>query len=73
MVHVRGEKMFRSTSKKNKKTICSIPEFIHTMKESSDFVSYNVVDDGTLCLFYYKSTVESLIINRFILTPIKKN
>ncbi len=42
------------------------------MKESSDFVSYNIVEDGTLCLFYYKSTAESLLINRFILTPIKR-
>ncbi|MCU5380109.1 spore germination protein [Bacillus cereus] len=64
--------MFRVTSKKKKQAVCSIPEFIHTMKESSDFSSYNVIEDGTLCLFYYKSTVESLIINRFILTPIKK-
>lgn len=64
--------MFRLSSKKKKKTICSIPEFIHTMKESSDFVSYNIVEDGTLCLFYYKSTAESLLINRFILTPIKR-
>ncbi|MGE7883877.1 spore germination protein [Bacillus sp. NPDC094077] len=64
--------MFHISSKKKKKTICSIPEFIHTMKESSDFVSYNIVEDGTLCLFYYKSTAESLLINRFILTPIKR-
>lgn len=67
-----GVQMFRVTSKKKKQTVCSIPEFIHTMKESSDFSSYNIIEDGTLCLFYYKSTVESLIINRFILTPIKK-
>lgn len=72
MMCVRGEEMFRVSSKKKKKALCSIPEFIHTMKESSDFVSYNVVDDGTLCLFYYKSTAESLLINRFILTPIKR-
>ncbi|MED1055583.1 spore germination protein [Bacillus mycoides] len=64
--------MFRLSSKKKKKTICSIPEFILTMKESSDFVSYNIVENGTLCLFYYKSTAESLLINRFILTPIKR-
>lgn len=57
MMYVRGEEMFRLSSKKKKKTVCSIPEFIHTMKESSDFVSYNIVEDGTLCLFYYKSTV----------------
>ncbi|MGG0302948.1 spore germination protein [Bacillus albus] len=63
--------MFRLTSKKKKQTVCSIPEFIHTMKKSSDFSSYHIIEDGTLCLFYYKSTVESLIINRFILTPIK--
>lgn len=67
-----GVKVFRLTSKKKKQTVCSIPEFIRTMKESSDFSSYNIIEDGTLCLFYYKSTVESLIINRFILTPIKK-
>lgn len=72
MMCVRGEEMLRVSSKKKKKALCSIPEFIHTMKESSDFVSYNVVDDGTLCLFYYKSTAESLLINRFILTPIKR-
>ncbi|XBO88760.1 hypothetical protein AAGG43_25035 [Bacillus paranthracis] len=41
------------------------------MKKSSDFSSYNIIEDGTLCLFYYKSTVESLIIKRFILAPIK--
>ncbi|MGR5880212.1 hypothetical protein ACT7DO_22265 [Bacillus pacificus] len=63
--------MFRLSSKKKKQTVCSIPEFIHTMKESSDFSSYNIIEDGTLCLFYYKSTVESLIIKRFILAPIK--
>lgn len=63
--------MFRLSSKKKKQTVCSIPEFIHTMKESSDFSSYNVIEDGTLCLFYYQSTVESLIIKRFILAPIK--
>ncbi|MGG3528548.1 spore germination protein [Bacillus pseudomycoides] len=51
---------------------CTIPEFIHTMKESTDFVSYNITKNGKLCLFYYKSVVEELIIKRFILTPIKK-
>lgn len=66
-----GAQMFRVTSKKKKQTVCSIPEFIHTMKESSDFSSYHIIEDGTLCLFYYKSTVESLIIKRFILAPIK--
>ncbi|KFN02819.1 spore germination protein [Bacillus clarus] len=60
------------SKKANKSTTCTIPEFIHTMKESSDFVSYNIVKDGTLCLFYYNSTVESLIIKRFILTPLKR-
>lgn len=43
MTYVRGEKMFGLSSKKSKKTntktLCSIPEFIQTMKESSDFVS----------------------------------
>ena len=58
---------------KEKQTFCSIPDFIHTMKKSSDFSSYNIIEDGTLCLFYYKSTVESLIIKRFILAPIKIN
>ena len=43
------------------------------MKESSDFVSYNVLEDETLCLFYYKSVVEALIIKQFILTPIKES
>ncbi len=62
----------RNQKKTNTKTICSIPEFIQTMKESSDFVSYNVLEDETLCLFYYKSVVEALIIKQFILTPIKK-
>lgn len=66
-----GGKMFRLSSKKKKQTFCSIPDFIHTMKKSSDFSSYNIIEDGTLCLFYYKSTVESLIIKRFILAPIK--
>ena len=68
--------MFGLSSKKSKKTntktLCSIPEFIQTMKESSDFVSYNILKDETLCLFYYKSVVEALIIKQFILTPIKK-
>ena len=63
--------MFRLSSKKKKQSVCSVPEFIHTMKESSDFSSYNVIEDGSLCLFYYESTVESLIIKRFILSPIK--
>ena len=58
--------------KTNTKTLCSIPEFIQTMKESSDFVSYNILKDETLCLFYYKSVVEALIIKQFILTPIKR-
>ncbi|MCI0767328.1 spore germination protein [Bacillus sp. TL12] len=57
---------------KNKKTSCTIPEFIHTMKESTDFVSYNITENSALCLFYYKSVVEALIIKQFILTPIKK-
>ncbi|MRR40379.1 spore germination protein GerYA, partial [Bacillus anthracis] len=63
--------MFHLSSKKKKQTFCSIPDFIHAMKKSSDFSSYNIIEDGTLCLFYYKSTVESLIIKRFILAPIK--
>ncbi len=54
MIYVRGEKMFGLLSKKSKKTntktICSIPEFIQTMKESSDFVSYNVLEDETFML-----------------------
>ncbi len=62
----------RNPKKNSTKTICSIPEFIKSMKESSDFVSYNVLDDDTLCLFYYKSVVEALIIKQFILTPLKK-
>lgn len=76
MIYVRGEKMFGLSSKKsnktNPKTLCSIPEFIQSMKESSDFVSYNVLENETLCLFYYKSVVEALIIKQFILTPLKK-
>ncbi|MGQ0440666.1 hypothetical protein ACT4UT_29780, partial [Bacillus sp. B-TM1] len=51
--------MFGLSSKKskktNQKTLCSIPEFIQSMTESSDFVSYNVLENETLCLFYYKS------------------
>ncbi|WP_459501043.1 spore germination protein [Bacillus sp. C1] len=42
------------------------------MKESTDFVSYNITEDGNLCMFYYKSVVEELIVKRFILTPIKR-
>ncbi|MGR6002332.1 hypothetical protein ACT7C0_04540 [Bacillus cereus] len=42
------------------------------MKESSDFVSHNVLENETLCLFYYRSVVEALIIKQFILTPLKK-
>ncbi len=42
MIYVRGEKMFGLSSKKSKKTnpktLCSIPEFIQSMTESSDFV-----------------------------------
>lgn len=76
MIYVRGEKMFGLSSKKSKKTnpktLCSIPEFIESMTESSDFVSYNVLENETLCLFYYKSVVEALIIKQFILTPLKK-
>ena len=59
--------------KTNPKTLCSIPEFIQSMTESSDFVSYNVLENETLCLFYYKSVVEALIIKQFILTPLKRN
>ncbi|WP_371399133.1 spore germination protein [Bacillus pseudomycoides] len=62
----------KNSKAKNKKMSCTIPEFIHTMKESTDFVSYNITKNGKLCLFYYKSVVEELIIKRFILTPIKK-
>ena len=69
--------MFGLSSKKSKntnpKTLCSIPEFIQSMTESSDFVSYNVLENETLCLFYYKSVVEALIIKQFILTPLKRN
>ncbi|WP_371411659.1 spore germination protein [Bacillus pseudomycoides] len=62
----------KNSKAKNKKMSCTIPEFIHTMKESTDFVSYNITENGKICLFYYKSVVEELIIKRFILTPIKK-
>ncbi len=62
----------RNPKKTNPKTLCSIPEFIESMTESSDFVSYNVLENETLCLFYYKSVVEALIIKQFILTPLKK-
>lgn len=68
--------MFKFSSKKQgstkKKTPCSIPEFIHTMKESLDFVSYPIVQDETLCLFYYKTVVDARLIEQFILTPLKK-
>ena len=43
------------------------------MTESSDFVSYNVLENETLCLFYYKSVVEALIIKQFILTSKKES
>lgn len=71
MTYVRGEKMFRLSSKKQK-PVCSVPEFIKSMKESMDFVSYKIDQEDTLCLFYYKSTVESLIVKQFILTPLKR-
>ncbi|MDR2993918.1 MAG: spore germination protein, partial [Bacillus cereus] len=65
--------MFRLSSKKQKhKPVCSVPEFIKSMKESMDFVSYSIDQEDTLCLFYYKSTVESLIVKQFILTPLKR-
>ncbi|MEY8350062.1 spore germination protein [Bacillus cereus] len=62
----------KNAKAKNKKTSCTIPEFIHTMKESTDFVSYNITENNALCLFYYKSVVEELIIKRYILAPIKE-
>lgn len=61
----------KKSKPENKKKKCTVPEFIHTMKESNDFVSYNVTEDGALCLFYYKSVVESLLIKKYILTPVK--
>ena len=64
--------MFRlSSKKKNKPSV--LFRFYPYDEKSSDFSSYNIIEDGTLCLFYYKSTVESLIIKRFILAPIKIN
>ena len=63
-------------SSKNQKTNTKhfvLFEFIQTMKESSDFVSHNVLENETLCLFYYRSVVEALIIKQFILTPLKRN
>ena len=74
MLGVRKCSVYHLKIKKtNTKTLCSIPEFIQTMKESSDFVSHNVLENETLCLFYYRSVVEALIIKQFILTPLKRN
>ncbi|EEL51971.1 spore germination protein [Bacillus cereus] len=62
----------KNAKAKNKKTGCTIPKFIHTMKESTDFISYSITENDALCLFYYKSVVEELIIKRYILVPVKK-
>ena len=52
MLGVRKCSVYHLKIKKtNTKTLCSIPEFIQTMKESSDFVSHNVLENETLCLF----------------------
>ena len=56
---------------KRKTNLLFYSRFYPYDEKSSDFSSYNIIEDGTLCLFYYKSTVESLIIKRFILAPIK--
>ena len=64
--------MFRLSSKR-KTNLLFYSRFYPYDEKSSDFSSYNIIEDGTLCLFYYKSTVESLIIKRFILAPIKIN
>ncbi|WP_369900985.1 spore germination protein [Bacillus manliponensis] len=50
----------------------SVPQFIQTMKESSDFMNFPITDDETLCLFYFKSMVEEITLKRFLLSPIKE-
>ena len=66
--------MFGLSSKKSKRLIQNTlfyPRIYTNHERIKRFVSYNILKDETLCLFYYKSVVEALIIKQFILTPIK--
>ncbi|PGZ95285.1 spore germination protein [Bacillus pseudomycoides] len=56
----------------NEKKNCSIPEFIETMKQSMDFVHYNVTDTGSIRVFYIKSVSEEVVLKHYILSPIKR-
>ncbi|MCP1122467.1 spore germination protein [Bacillus sp. 3103sda1] len=56
----------------NEKNNCSIPEFLEKMKQSMDFLHFNITDDGNLCIFYIKSVSEEVVLKHYILSPIKR-
>ncbi|MGG0240792.1 spore germination protein [Bacillus rhizoplanae] len=56
----------------NEKNNCSIPEFLEKMKQSMDFLHFNITDNGDLCIFYIKSVSEEVVLKHYILSPIKR-
>lgn len=70
--------MFRSLFEKKKKketkqhSNCSIPDFIQTMRKSTDFMSFPITEDERLCLFYFKSLTEEITMKHFLLSPMKE-